>query len=58
MKVYRNRNFSKHISRIILVSIVKKYKQGRVIEGEGGFFLDCLEKEDLVERTTFMLNSD
>ena len=58
MKVYRNRNFSKYISRIILVSIMKKCKQGRVIAGEGGFFLDCLEKEDLVERTTFMLNSD
>lgn len=37
---------------------MKKCKQGRVIAGEGGFFLDCLEKEDLVERTTFMLNSD
>lgn len=36
----------------------KKCKQGRVIEGEGGFFLDCLEKEDLVVKTTLMLNSD
>ena len=58
MKVYRNRNFSKHISRIILVSVMKKCKQRRVIEGKGGFFLDCLEKEDLVGKATLMLNSD
>ena len=38
--------------------VTKKCKHGGVMEGEGGFLLDCLEREGPVEKGTLMLNSD